>query len=177
MTNERQPEVLLEGRYLRMLRRGRWEYVERIKPSGIAVIVAVTAADELLFVEQLRPPLGERVIELPAGLVGDVAGSEDEGIEEAARRELLEETGYRAGELELLTEGPVSPGLSTEVVSVFLARGAERVSSGGGDASEDIAVHAVPVAAADGWLEARRREGVLVDAKVYTGLYFAQRDG
>jgi ADP-ribose pyrophosphatase len=173
MTSGNDAEILFEGDYLRLLRRGKWEYVQRIKPSGIVVLVAINEEGELLFVEQLRPPLGRRVIELPAGLVGDIEGDEDEEMETAARRELLEETGYQAGELEYLTAGPISAGLSTEVITVYLARDVKRVSAGGGDDSEDIAVHAVPLREAADWLRAKERGGTAVDAKVYSGLYFA----
>ena len=65
-------EVLFEGRWLRLVQRGRWEYAERVHGGGMAVIIiAVTPADEVLFVEQFRIPLGKPTIEMPAGLVGD----------------------------------------------------------------------------------------------------------
>ena len=67
-----EPELLYEGRWLRMCRRGRWEYAERTHGEGMAVIiVAATPDDRVLFVEQPRVPLGARTIEMPAGLVGD----------------------------------------------------------------------------------------------------------
>ncbi len=170
-------QTLFEGNYLRLLRKGKWEFVQRTKSTGIVVLVPITAAGELVLVEQLRPPLGKRVLELPAGLVGDIKGAEDEDLEVAARRELLEETGYEAGKLELLTEGPISAGLSTEIITVYLARDVKRVASGGGDDSEDITVHEVPLATADAWLRDEERGGVLIDAKVFSGLHFAGRAG
>ena len=93
---EEELKVLAEGRHLRLVSRGRWEYVERPKVTGIVIIVAVTRENNVVLVEQNRPPVGGRVIELPAGLAGDIAGSESEAMEEAARRELLEETGVVA---------------------------------------------------------------------------------
>jgi ADP-ribose diphosphatase len=78
MITGEQAEVLFEGNYLRLLRRGRWEYVQRTRSTGIVVLVPITEAGELVLVEQLRPPIGKRVIELPAGLAGDIAGAEDE---------------------------------------------------------------------------------------------------
>lgn len=165
-------ETLHEGRFLRLMRRGRWEYAERVHPGGAVAIVAVTPAGELLLVEQYRAPLGHAVIELPAGLVGDDADRETESWQAAAARELEEETGWRAGRLERLTGGPTTPGLSNETVILARAFDLERVADGGGDASENIIVHAVPLEDVTGWLEARQREGLPPDAKIFAGLFF-----
>ncbi|MHC4548534.1 MAG: NUDIX hydrolase [Planctomycetota bacterium] len=160
-------EILGEGRHLRLLRRGRWEFVERVGVEGIVVILAVTDADEVVCVEQERAAVGARVIDLPAGLV------EDESFEAAARRELEEETGFVAQRLERLAEATPSPGLSAEVVTFYRAHGLARVGPGGGDASERIEVHLVPRAGMEAWLQERIARGVLVDAKLYAGLYLA----
>ena len=149
-----------------------WEYAFRTDSSGVVVLVPVTDAGELVLVEQYRAPVDSRVIELPAGLVGD-AGDVHEDFETAAQRELLEETGFEAGSFKALLTGPVSPGMASEIINVYLARDLRRVGPGGGDASEDITVHLVPLAAAEGWLTARQAEGVMVDHKVYAGLYWA----
>src|SRR5690348_10951568 len=98
--NERR--VLAEGKHLRLVQEGRWEYADRPKAKGAVVLVAITDERQLLLTEQFRVPVGRRVIELPAGLVGDVEGQEAEELEAAARRELLEETGYQAGEMRLM---------------------------------------------------------------------------
>jgi ADP-ribose pyrophosphatase len=115
------------------------------------------------------------VIELPAGLVGDIAGEEDERLETAAGRELLEETGYRASRLELLTSGPPSAGMASEIVAFFLASGLVKVHDGGGDEAEDITVHAVPLAGVENWLDQQAAAGLLIDPKIYAGLYFIRR--
>jgi ADP-ribose pyrophosphatase len=166
------PEVLASGRFVRLVRRDGWEWVERTNTSGVVVIAALTAEGKVLFVEQHRPPMSARVIEMPAGLAGDVAGAEDEALELAARRELLEETGYRCETLEHVTTGPVSAGITSETLSFFVARGLERVGAGGGDHSEEIVVHEVPLAEAPAWLKAQEHRGCLVDPKVYAGLWF-----
>ncbi len=169
------PIIMASGKYLRLIRRGHWEYAERTGSIGAVTIVAVTPEQELLLVEQYRIPLSAGVIELPAGLSGDIAGEEHEALAAAARRELLEETGYEAAEMHWLTTGPTSAGLANEVVSFFLARGLIRVHDGGGDANENITVHRVPLASADDWLAAHAAEGRQIDPKIYAGLYFLQR--
>ncbi|GAB3675516.1 NUDIX hydrolase [Salinisphaera aquimarina] len=167
--------ILHDGDFLRLKRIDTWEYVERANARGAVIIVAVTDADELLLVEQPRLPMGANVLELPAGLVGDIAGEEDEELAIAAARELEEETGYRAGRLEFLTAGPPSAGLANETISFFRAHDLTRIGAGGGDDSEDIIPHAVPLAGIESWLQQRREEGLLVDPKIFAGLYFLTR--
>jgi ADP-ribose pyrophosphatase len=162
--------VLYEGHHLRLVEDDGWEHVQRVGITGIVVLVPCTDDGRLVLVEQYRAPVGARVIEWPAGLAGDQVP--DEPLQAAAERELLEETGFRARNWRLVAVGPPSAGLSNEVVSVLLATGLERVGPGGGDDDEEIEVHLVPRAEIDDWLEARFRQGVLVDPKVYAGLYF-----
>ncbi len=166
-------EVLFEGRFIRVKRKNNWEYVERCKTSGVVAIVAVTEERELILVEQFRLPVNTRMIEIPAGLAGDIVGAENEALAEAAKRELLEETGYEAQRMEYLTEGPPSAGLSTEIITFFRAHGLKKISDGGGDESEDIQVHVVPLAKIEPWLADKLKEGCLVDSKVFAALYFA----
>jgi ADP-ribose pyrophosphatase len=167
--------VLYEGKHLRLVRDGRWEYAERTKASGAAVIVAVTDESRLILTEQFRVPMGKRVIELPAGLVGDLDGAEKEDMAEAARRELIEETGYEAGEMKFLTMGPPTAGLATELVSFFLATQLKRVGPGGGDESEQIKVHEIGLSEVPKWLHGQAANGLLIDPKVYAGLWFASK--
>ena len=168
-------ELLFQGRFLRVIRKGHWEYVERSNTSGIVAILAITENRELVLIEQFRPPVNRRVIEIPAGLAGDIIGEEDEALAEAAKRELLEETGYEANQMEYLTEGPPSAGLSTEVVTFFRAQGLKKVSDGGGDGSENIQVHLVPLANLEAWIATKQKEGCLVDYKIFAALYFEPR--
>ena len=169
--------TLHSGRFLKLVRRGKWEFVERQGATGVVGIVAVTDDARLLLVEQFRPPLQKQVIELPAGLAGDVAGTEAESLATAAARELVEETGYEACEIRLLTEGPSSAGLTDEMITFFLMTGLTKVSDGGEDASEEIVVHAVPLADLPGWLEERRRAGWALDPKIYVGLFWLRHLG
>lgn len=167
--------ILAEGRHVRLVRQGHWEYAERTRWAGAVLVLAVTDEGNLLLTEQYRIPVGCRVIELPAGIAGDILGQEDEALVTAAFRELLEETGYQAREMSLLTTGPTSAGLSNEIITIFRATGLAKVAPGGGEGSESIEVHEVPLERAAAWLEERSRQGVLVDPKVYAGFYFAER--
>lgn len=160
-----------EGRYLSLKERDRWEYVTRANAHAVAVLVAVTPDDEIVLVEQYRRPVDSRVIELPAGLVGD-QDDPDEPVLEAAGRELIEETGFEATSLDLLMECPTSSGMTDEVISFVMARGLRKVGPGGGDDSEDIETHVVPLAEADEWLESRRRSGMPLDPKIFAALYW-----
>lgn len=163
-------KVLGEGKFIRLVSADGWEYAERRNVTGI-VTIAAEVEGRIVLVEQFRPALQANVIELPAGLAGDVAESEDEELLVAAQRELEEETGYRAEHWEEVFAGPLSAGMTTEVVTFFRASGLKRVGKGGGEGSEEITVHEVPVAEAPGWLKEQERRGRLVDPKVYAGLY------
>lgn len=169
-------QVHHEGRYLGLYEVDGWEYVTRTNASGVVAIVAVTAAGELLLVEQHRNPVDAAVIELPAGLAGD-QGERDEPLLRAAQRELWEETGYRSERWRFLTLCPSSAGMSDEMLTIFLAEACRRVGPGGGDSSEDIAVHPVDLGTIDQWLGQAQRDGKLLDPKIYSALYWlARRD-
>lgn len=172
---QRTKELLYEGRFLTLRQRNNWEYVERQQPRGIVAIFAVTLDEKILLVEQYRPPLQCNVIEIPAGLVGDIKGSQNESFEEAARRELLEETGYNAAHMEKLMEGPISPGLSTEIITFFRASGLRKEGNGRGDSTEDIRLHEVSLKDLHNWLEKRQKEGILIDCKIYAALFFGAK--
>lgn len=163
--------LLYDGRYLRLVERRGWELVSR--RHGVAVLVAFTPDDELLLVEQFRVPVGRRTIELPAGLVGDQAGREAEGLLEAARRELEEETGWRAGRVTEIMPCPTSAGMTDEIAVFVRATDLVRVGDGGGDDSEEIVVHAVKRERVDTWLRERHAQGVAIDPKIYTALYWS----
>ena len=175
MPDRHKPRMITEGRWLNFVARGGWEYAERRAISGIVGIVAVTDDRRLILVEQYRPPVDAPVIELPAGLVGDEPGRADEPLVEAARRELIEEAGYDAATITVLTTGVPSAGATDERITLVHATGLKRISAGGGDAHENITVHEVPLDALDAWLVERQAAGRLIDLKIYAGLYLAQR--
>lgn len=165
--------VLAKGRYLTFIDDAGWEYVTRPHITGVVVIVAVTADERVVLVEQYRPAVKQRVIELPAGLVGDIEGQQAESLATAAARELEEETGYRAAEMVPLFDGPIAVGVSDEIVSFFHARGLTRVGPGGGDDTEDITVHEVALPELRAFLAAQQARGIGVDPKLFAGLFLA----
>lgn len=162
------------GRFLGLFDIDGWEYVSRQNASGVVVLVAVNDTGQLLLVEQFRPPVQKSVIELPAGLVGDL-DDPDEDLLQAAQRELLEETGYSAGKLDLVMSCPSSAGLTDEVISFVMASQLQQCGLGGGDASEDITVHAIALAEVDLWLTEQLNRGCLLDPKIYTALYWLEK--
>ncbi len=167
---------IAETKHLRLVQRGRWSYVERANASGVVCIVARTNEGKILLVEQYRPPIDCHVIELPAGLAGDLADQPDEALEKAAQRELIEETGYQAKRLMRKTIVASSAGLTNEVVTMFVAKDLKKVAPGGGDESEDIHIHEISLDELDDWLANAQANGKLVDGRVYAGLYFLRQD-
>ncbi len=88
-------------------------------------------------------------------------------MEQAAQRDLIEETGWAAKKLDFLAEGPLSTGASTEIIRTFLCTGLERVGKSGGDDNEIIEVREVPLDNVHGFLKQAQGEGTLVDLKVF----------
>ncbi len=168
MSAEDEPaEIMWQGRFITAKREGRWEYAARARDITAAVIVAIDGEEEgghVLLVEQYRMPLKAHCIELPAGLIGDE--TEGEALELAASRELEEETGYRAAEIEAIGEFASSPGMVSETFTLVRARGLTRVHDGGGVAGEDIVVHRVALADVPAFIERQRGLGKMIDVKV-----------
>ena len=154
------PRVLGQGRYLTLVDEGGWEYTTRHGVTGVVVIVAITDEGKLLLVEQHRQAVHRRVIELPAGLVGDEQGRG------AAYRRMVDAT-----KLIALAAGPIAVGVSDELVTFFEARGLRGVGPGGGDDSEEITVHEVPLAGLRAFLAAKEESGLAVDPKIFSGLF------
>lgn len=169
------PRTLHDGQFLKLLRDGHWEYVRRQRASGAGFVIAITEARELVLVEQFRVPLRRRVIELPAGIIGDSAATAGESAEASSLRELEEETGFRGREAHLVCHGPVAAGMTDEIGYFTRVTGLQRVGSGGGVEGEDITVHVVPIAGIESWIAAQEARGLLVDSRIFVALYFAAR--
>lgn len=173
-TDERGREILGRGKFLQLVRDGHWEIAERINCEGAVAIVAVTTDRRIILTEQYRPAVGRRVVDLAAGLAGDLPGQRGEAFLRSAKRELLEETGFAGGTWTALGECPSSPGLTSEVLSYFYADGVKQKTKGGGVEHERIEVHTPALRTIKRWLAARVAAGALIDPKVYAGLYFVK---
>jgi ADP-ribose pyrophosphatase len=157
-------KTIFEGKKVLVRERDGWEFVERKKGKSAAAIIALTGDGKIVLVGQYRRPVDAQVIDFAAGLVGDEG---DEDAEATARKELEEETGYRCASLQRLATAPTSPGITSETVTFFLASGLERA----GDAEAEITVYEIAREKIVEWLRARESEGVLIDVKVWAGLY------
>ena len=164
------PKKIAEGKRVLLLEDEGWEYVERKKGKTAVAVLAMTDDGHVILTEQLRRPVGKRVIDWPAGLVGD----EDPDADPAgtAKKELEEETGYTCDSVELLASGPSSPGILSEIVSFYRARGVRKTGDGGGVGGEDIDVHTVPLHDIRAWLKKKKGADALIDLKIWGGLYW-----
>lgn len=184
------PKLLYEGKHLHFFSVGnRWEYVSRSRATGGVIIVAITPQNKIILVEQYRIPMRKNVIELPAGLVGDNVDRNREEFEDAARRELEEETGYSCKRLKFLCKGPMLPGLSDEINAFYLAEELTKIEAhkrpgkeGSNNLKEEkqenveecekITVHEVSLKKVLSWLDTQKNEGKVVDLRIYAGMFF-----
>lgn len=157
-------KTVFEGDHLLVQERDDWQFVERKKAKEAVAVLAETDDGEIILTEQQRKPLDARVIDFPAGLVGDEEGSSDPEV--TARKELEEEAGYTCDSVELLARGPSSPGITSEIVSLYRARGVRKRGEGGGVGGENITVHVVPRGSVREFLREKERQGVLTDLKL-----------
>ncbi len=162
-------EVMWEGKFVRAMRRGKWEYASRANDIG-AVVILAEYDGKVILVDQPRVPPDRRCIELPAGLVGD--DDPDATPESTATKELEEETGFTADRIERLGDYYASPGMLSEGFTLVRAHGVRKIGEGGGDENEDINVHLVPRADIANFIEQKRAEGFGVDAKLLLLLNF-----
>ncbi|MGB7655308.1 MAG: NUDIX hydrolase [Novosphingobium sp.] len=165
MTDEPE-DIRWTGKFITACTRGKWEYVTRARGIRAAVILAIDDEDHVLLVEQYRVPLQKNCLELPAGLIGDDAGSEGEQALDAAARELEEETGYRAERIESLGEFYSSPGMLSESFTLVRAHGLTQVGPGGGVEGENITVHRVARAHLPQFVEMARARGLGIDVRL-----------
>lgn len=169
--------TLAEGKYLGLYSRDTWEFAARPNSTGVVGILPITTDDQLVLVEQFRVPYQDTVIEIPAGLVGDEEEFVHESLAETAGRELLEETGYRAGTITPLLSSPTSAGMTSETTHFFAATELTREHAGGGTEHEDITVHHVPLKDLAPWLAEKEKEGLQIDFKIHACICLAHQKG
>ena len=166
MSSECEEKIVWQGRYITTRVRGTWEYVGRARGIRAAVILAIDDERNLILVEQYRVPLGRNCVELPAGLIGDHDHLEGEDAAVAAARELEEETGYRAGRMEVIGDFWSSPGMVSESYTLLRAHDLAQVGAGGGTDGENITVHRVPLDRVPAFIAERRALGDAIDGKL-----------
>lgn len=149
---------------------------EVVEQPGAVGVVALDDADRVVLIRQYRHPVGEWLVELPAGLL-DVPG---EPAWKTAARELHEEVALTAGRWDVLVDVRNSPGLSTEAVRVFLARDLADVPSAdryvGGDEETDLGVHRVPLDEAVAAVFTGEVQNALAVAGLLAAAYARDRD-
>lgn len=158
--------VLYEGRHVKLwgrkfLDKGgnprEWEYIEK---KDAVLVLPITEDGKAVLVKSYRVPIEGYVLETPAGLMD----CEGESCEDAIRRELMEETGYRASGIVPLPPWPYRAGSSKNLIYGFIATGLEKVSDAVGDDTEDISVVEIPLDdLLDVWLHPEENP----EAKVY----------
>lgn len=166
--------TLFSGDWLDVIREEDREYMVRRICTGVAILIAINDQGELVLTEQYRVPAHSRVLELPAGMAGDELGKEHESTKQAAKRELWEETGYESESLLQVAQGPISSGISSEVMTFFYTDKIRKTGKGGGNESEDITVHEVPLTEIERYIAKQAAQGVLIDPKLYIGIHFAR---
>lgn len=153
-----------------------WEGVARVNCGGVVVIVPFTPEGDVILVRQYRPLFDGPVLEFPAGLVEC-----GESPADAARRELIEETGYMPAHIRFLLKGPLSSGMTTEMLEVYLALD---VTPASGEvmkrfrAEENESIDVVRVEGSRFYETVRFMEqnGDLVDPKIYGFFEMGRRE-
>ena len=147
------------------LANGRRAKREVVEHGEAVAIVPIDDGGQVFLVRQYRLAAERSLLEVPAG--GIEAG---EGAEEAAQRELQEETGQRASSLQRLCGFYVSPGFCTEYIHLFLATGLSP-STAEADPDEQIGVERVSLDEALALVDS----GEIEDAKSIIGLLYAAK--
>ena len=163
------PEVMWAGKFVRAIKRDKWEYASRTNNIN-AVVILAEYEGKVILIDQPRVPPDCRCIELPAGLVGDTDPNATPEV--TAIKELEEETGFTAESVESLGQFLASPGMLSESFTLVRARGVRKIGEGGGDENEDINVHLVAREDIPNFIEQKRAEGFGVDVKLLIFMNF-----
>jgi len=161
-------KTIYKGKYLKVLEKeyltknknkGIWEYIER-KES--VFIFALTKDRQVILERNYRIPLNSFNIELPAGLLD----KKNESPKEAAKRELLEETGYLAKKIIQIFRSPLEPGISSSRGIIFFAPNVEFVGKKKGEDVEEIETIKVPLEKLEEFL-LEKAEKENIDLKIF----------
>lgn len=161
-------EILFEGTIINLrvdrveLTHGQQSKREIVEHRGAVTILPISG-NSILFVNQYRKAVEEEVLELPAG-----TREEGESIEETARRELIEETGYEAQVLKHLSSFYTTPGYSTEEIHLFLAEDLIEVTDRG--ISQDIDEQIEVISMKKERVRESLKKGLFKDGKTIAGL-------
>ena len=162
-------KTLAEGKYLGLYESGTWEFAARPNSTGVVGILPITDDGQLVLVEQFRVPVQARVIEIPAGLVGDEAEFVHESLTGTARRELLEETGYSCAAIVPIGSGAPDPARFACHAYYFLATGCVETAATDWDPTEEMELLKLPIAEVKRLLFA----GEIVDSVQQSALFYA----
>lgn len=148
-------------------------------PGAVAILAidadsteSVTPESEMLFVRQFRAPVGQLLLEVPAGTL-DLHDGVAEEAQHAAARELEEETGLRATRWSHLRSFFTAPGFTSERMELYLALGLSEAGADARTPDDDEVLEAVRLTIAEA-AEAVRR-GAIVDAKSLVAISIAER--
>ncbi len=174
--------VVYDGKFLQTIKRhfknratgkpGVWEMVRRKTYGRIVAVIALTQKREIILIKIFRIPFKCYIIEACAGLM-DKKGESEAGM---ARRELLEETGYKVSRLRRLVAGPFNSGALADEIVYYVGTGARKVKEPELENAEDIEVLKVPLKKLRAFLT-RPPRGVKVDMKLFGILYLLEKAG
>lgn len=126
-------------------------------------IIALTKTDEVVLIEQFRHGSEEIILEIPGGML-----DENEEPETAARRELVEETGYEADEFIFLGKSRPNPAIQNNTIYHFLAKNCEKSQETSFDEHEDVITKLVPYDEIKSLIE----NGEITHALAVAGFYY-----
>lgn len=174
--------VVFEGKYLRVVERefhntetgyrGVWQVVERPSKRPIAVIVPMTPQREVVLTKTFRVPLKAWMIEMCAGMVD----ASDINEEAAARREALEEMGYKVGKVKELFRGPHNAGMQADELVVFLGLDAKKVQEPHLEDGECLEAIKVPIDKLMEFLRSQPPE-IRIDVKLWGLIALLENEG
>jgi len=153
LINTRKDEIRLKGKVFTR---------EVVEHPGSVAIVPILNDGSIVMIEQYRNPIEEVLLEIPAGTL-----EINENAIECAHRELIEETGYKAGNLKKLISCYLAPGYCTELIHIFLATEIKYAKQRLED-DESIRVTTIELPKVKKMI----KDGIIKDAKTIIGVTF-----